>query len=75
MDSHERPQDPRCTGSAAQTRARYHGTPYSMYGMTVNGHVLGSPWGHYEIPQSNSESLVLSPINADSRTFPYADST
>lgn len=43
MDSHERPQDPRYNGSVAQTRARYHDTPYSMYGMTVNGHVLGSP--------------------------------
>ncbi len=43
MDSHERPQDPRFTGSVAQTRAQYHDTPYSMYGMTVNGHVLGSP--------------------------------
>ncbi|WP_408734132.1 c-type cytochrome [Paraburkholderia bannensis] len=43
MDSHERPQDPRYTGSVAQTRAKYHDTPYSMYGTTVNGHVLGSP--------------------------------
>ncbi|NIE62402.1 c-type cytochrome [Burkholderia sp. Ax-1719] len=43
MDSHERPQDPRFTGSVAQTRAKYHDTPNSMYGMTVNGHVLGSP--------------------------------
>jgi thiosulfate dehydrogenase len=43
MDSHERPQDPRYTGSVAQTRAKYHDTPNSMYGMTVNGHVLGSP--------------------------------
>jgi thiosulfate dehydrogenase len=43
MDSHERPQDPRYTGSVAQTRAKYHDTPNSMYGMTVNGHVLGGP--------------------------------
>lgn len=42
MDSHERPQDPRYTGSVAQTRAKYHDTPYSMYGTTVNGHVLGN---------------------------------
>jgi thiosulfate dehydrogenase len=43
MDSHERPQDPRYTGSVAQTRAKYHDTPYSMYGMSVNGHILGTP--------------------------------
>ncbi|TDG23370.1 c-type cytochrome [Paraburkholderia silviterrae] len=43
MDSHERPQDPRFTGSAAQTRAKYHDTPHSLYGTVVNGHLLGSP--------------------------------
>ncbi|WP_406868294.1 c-type cytochrome [Paraburkholderia fungorum] len=43
MDSHERPQDPRYNGSVAATRAKYHDSPYSMYGQTVNGHVLGSP--------------------------------
>ncbi|MGP8432711.1 c-type cytochrome [Paraburkholderia fungorum] len=43
MDSHERPQDPRFTGSVEATRARYHDSPNSMYGQTVNGHVLGSP--------------------------------
>lgn len=41
MDSHERPQDPRFTGSVAATRKKYHDEPTSMYGMTVNGHVLG----------------------------------
>lgn len=41
MDSHERPQDPRFTGSVAETRKKYHDEPTSMYGMTVNGHVLG----------------------------------
>ncbi|SOF01873.1 Cytochrome c [Burkholderia sp. OK233] len=43
MDSHERPQDPRYSGSVEATRAKYHDSPYSMYGQTVNGHVLGSP--------------------------------
>ncbi|MBK4734973.1 c-type cytochrome [Noviherbaspirillum pedocola] len=42
MDSHERPQDPRFTGSVQETRKKYHDDPTSMYGMTVNGHVLGS---------------------------------
>jgi thiosulfate dehydrogenase len=41
MDSHERPQDPRFAGSVEQTRKKYHGEPTSMYGTTVNGHVLG----------------------------------
>lgn len=43
MDSHERPQDPRFTGSVAQTRTKYHDTPHSLYGTEVNGHLLGSP--------------------------------
>lgn len=42
MDSHERPQDPRFTGSVAETRSQFHDDPDSMYGKTVNGHVLGS---------------------------------
>ncbi|RDU99527.1 c-type cytochrome [Trinickia dinghuensis] len=42
MDSHERPQDPRFTGSVQETRKKYHDSPNSMYGQTVNGHVLGS---------------------------------
>lgn len=41
MDSHERPQDPRFTGSVAETRKKYHDEPTSMYGLTANGHVLG----------------------------------
>jgi thiosulfate dehydrogenase len=41
MNSHERPQDPRFTGSVAETRKKYHDEPTSMYGMTVNGRVLG----------------------------------
>ena len=42
VDGHERPQDPRFNGSVAQTRRRYHDSPMSMYGLTVNGHLLGS---------------------------------
>ncbi len=43
MDSHERPQDPRFTGSVQDTRAKFHDTPDSMYGREVNGRVLGAP--------------------------------
>lgn len=43
MDSHERPQDPRYTGSVEVTRKKYHDSDDSMYGRSVNGHVLGSP--------------------------------
>ena len=43
MNSHERPQDPRFTKSVAETRKKYHDTDDSLYGRTVNGHVLGSP--------------------------------
>lgn len=42
MDAHERPQDPRFTGDLAQTRKEFHDTPMSLYGTTVNGHLLGS---------------------------------
>lgn len=42
MDSHERPQDPRYTGSVAETRAKYHEGDDWMYGISVRGHVLGS---------------------------------
>ncbi len=42
MNSHERPQDPRYTGSVADTRKQYHDSDDSLYGTTVNGHLLGS---------------------------------
>jgi cytochrome c len=42
INAHERPQDPRYTGNLAETRKRYHNTPYSLYGIEVNGHLLGS---------------------------------
>lgn len=42
MDAHERPQDPRYTGDLGATRAKYHDTTDSLYGIEVNGHLLGS---------------------------------
>ena len=42
VDSHERPQDPRYTGSVAATRARFHDGDDSLYGRPVDGYVLGS---------------------------------
>ncbi|MBD8880845.1 c-type cytochrome [Rhodanobacter sp. 7MK24] len=42
MDSQERPQDPRFTGSVAETRQRFHNSSNSAYGTVVNGHLLGS---------------------------------
>ncbi|HTV49591.1 MAG TPA: c-type cytochrome [Steroidobacteraceae bacterium] len=41
IDSHERPQDPRFTGSVAETRRRFHDSSFSMYGRLVNGRLLG----------------------------------
>jgi thiosulfate dehydrogenase len=41
MDSQERPQDPRFSGSVAETRKLQHDSPMDMYGQTVNGVVLG----------------------------------
>lgn len=42
MNSQERPQDPRFTGSVADTRKKFHDEPTSMYGLTVKGRVLGA---------------------------------
>ena len=42
VDSHERPQDPRFTGSVEATRQQFHNTPESMYGRVVDGHLLGA---------------------------------
>lgn len=41
VDGHERPQDPRFTGTVAETRKKYHNSPMSMYGEQVDGAVLG----------------------------------
>jgi thiosulfate dehydrogenase len=42
VDGHERPQDPRYTGSLADTRMQFHDNDDSMYGKAVDGHLLGS---------------------------------
>ena len=42
IDSQERPQDPRFAVDVTNTRKQFHDTENSMYGMTVNGKVLGS---------------------------------
>jgi thiosulfate dehydrogenase len=42
IDAHERPQDPRYTGDVASTRKRFHDDPNSLYGIEVEGHLLGS---------------------------------
>lgn len=41
MNSHERPQDPRYSGSLEQTRQAFHDDPSDLYGKTVNGQTLG----------------------------------
>lgn len=41
MDAHERPQDPRWTGTVAGTRAKFHDSRFSLYGTKVNGKLLG----------------------------------
>lgn len=54
MDTHERPQDPRFTGSVAETRRKFHDSPNSYYGKTIDGHVLGQgsvPAGGKSQPQ------------------------
>jgi len=42
MNSHERPQDPRYSGSVQNTRSTFHDTDESMYGRDVAGKVLGA---------------------------------
>jgi len=42
VNSHERPQDPRFTGSVNDTRRLFHDSLWSMYGRSVDGNVLGS---------------------------------
>lgn len=44
IDGKPRPQDPRFTGSVAETRARYHDTDQSAYGKTVDGVLLGGAY-------------------------------
>lgn len=42
MDAHERPQDPRFTGNLTATRKQHHDSKWSLYGIEINGHVLGT---------------------------------
>ena len=42
INSQQRPQDPRFTQDVATTREQFHNSPYSLYGTTVNGRLLGS---------------------------------
>lgn len=41
MNAHERPQDPRFKDSVAATREKYHNDDDSLYGLKINGEVLG----------------------------------
>ena len=41
IDGKPRPQDPRYAGSAAETRRRFQNDPQSLYGLKVDGQVLG----------------------------------
>jgi thiosulfate dehydrogenase len=41
IDSQERPQDPRYVESVEATRLKFHDSAESMYGVKVDGHVLG----------------------------------
>jgi thiosulfate dehydrogenase len=43
IDGKPRPQDPRFTGSTAETRARFHKDDGSEYGQVVDGVLLGAP--------------------------------
>ena len=42
IDAQERPQDPRFNGSVEETRKKYHDSADSLYGLEVNGKVLGA---------------------------------
>lgn len=42
MNAQERPQDPRFTGDVATTRKQFHDDPNSLYGIEVDGRLLGA---------------------------------
>ena len=42
VDGHERPQDPRFTGSVPETRKRFHNSKMWLYGTRVDGVLLGA---------------------------------
>jgi thiosulfate dehydrogenase len=62
MDSHERPQDPRYVGSVDATRLKFHDSAESMYGVKVDGHVIGQgatkPGGALRTGTNNADSLI-----------------
>ena len=43
VNSRDRPQDPRFTGEVAETRAKFHESRWSLYGLSVDGRILGEP--------------------------------
>ena len=43
VNSHPRPQDPRFSGSVAETRKKFHDSKWSLYGTVQNGILLGAP--------------------------------
>ncbi len=57
MDAQERPQDPRWLGSVAATRTKFHDTPYSLYGQTIQGRILGNS-GAPKRPPNESEAHI-----------------
>ena len=57
MDAQERPQDPRWLGSVGATRAKFHDTPYSLYGQTIQGRILGNS-GAPKRPPNESEAHI-----------------
>lgn len=42
IDSQERPQDPRYTGSVAETRKQFHDSAMDLYGEEIDGRLLGA---------------------------------
>ena len=42
LNSHERPKDPRQTGTVAEAAEAFHAGEDSFYGKTLNGHLLGT---------------------------------
>jgi thiosulfate dehydrogenase len=73
IDSQTRPQDPRFRGDVAETRAKYHDNPFSMYGDTVNGMVLGDPAS--TPPFGTVPGETPSVPEAEEPPFPYSDTT
>jgi len=62
IDSQERPQDPRYTGDIAETRAMYEATfhKHSLYGLEVDGRILGDHSNTGEKPFLKPEGVLRS---------------